>query len=53
VHAARLRRIVCLTEGKIETPYLPVEGWRIVGISGFAVRPRWAREETPPLSLKS
>ncbi len=32
-------RIVCLTEETTETLYLMEEDWRIVGISGFTVRP--------------
>jgi iron complex transport system substrate-binding protein len=32
-------RIVCLTEETTETLYLLGEDWRIVGISGFTVRP--------------
>src|SRR4030095_14343719 len=39
-------RIVCLTEETTETLYLLEEDWRIVGISGFTVRPpRAPREE--------
>jgi ABC-type hemin transport system substrate-binding protein len=33
------RRIVCLTEETTETIYLLGEGDRIVGISGYTVRP--------------
>ena len=33
------QRIVCLTEETTETLYLLEEDWRIVGISGFTVRP--------------
>ena len=38
-------RIVCLTDETTETLYLLEEDWRIVGISGFTVRPKQAREE--------
>jgi iron complex transport system substrate-binding protein len=40
-------RIVCLTEETTETLYLLEEDWRIVGISGFTVRPPRARKEKP------
>ena len=40
-------RIVCLTEETTETLYLLGEERRIVGISGFTVRPRRARKEKP------
>ena len=40
-------RIVCLTEETTETLYLFGEERRIVGISGFTVRPRRARAEKP------
>jgi iron complex transport system substrate-binding protein len=40
-------RIVCLTEETTETLYLLGEDWRIVGISGFTVRPARARKEKP------
>jgi len=40
-------RIVCLTEETTETLYLLGEDWRIVGISGFTVRPARARREKP------
>lgn len=40
-------RIVCLTEETTETLYLLGEEWRIVGISGFTVRPPRARREKP------
>jgi iron complex transport system substrate-binding protein len=33
------RRIVCLTEETVETLYLLGEEDRIVGVSGYAVRP--------------
>lgn len=40
-------RIVCLTEETTETLYLLGEERRIVGISGFTVRPPRARKEKP------
>ena len=43
-------RIVCLTEETTETLYLLEEDWRIVGISGFTVRPPRARKEKPRVS---
>ena len=43
-------RIVCLTEETTETLYLLGEEWRIVGISGFTVRPARARREKPKVS---
>jgi iron complex transport system substrate-binding protein len=43
-------RIVCLTEETTETLYLLGEDWRIVGISGFTVRPLRARREKPRVS---
>jgi len=43
-------RIVCLTEETTETLYLMEEDWRIVGISGFTVRPPRARKEKPKVS---
>ncbi len=43
-------RIVCLTEETTETLYLIEEDWRIVGISGFTVRPPRARKEKPKVS---
>ncbi|MCB1625469.1 MAG: cobalamin-binding protein [Pseudomonadales bacterium] len=43
-------RIVCLTEETTETLYLLGEDWRIVGISGFTVRPPIARKEKPRVS---
>jgi iron complex transport system substrate-binding protein len=43
-------RIVCLTEETTETLYLLGEQWRIVGISGFTVRPPQARKEKPRVS---
>jgi iron complex transport system substrate-binding protein len=44
------QRIVCLTEETTETLYLMEEDWRIVGISGFTVRPPRARHEKPRVS---
>ena len=44
------RRIVCLTEEATEWLYLLGEQARIVGISGYTVRPRRAREEKPKVS---
>lgn len=43
-------RIVCLTEETTETLYLLQEDWRIVGVSGFTVRPARARREKPKVS---
>src|SRR5689334_10757081 len=43
-------RIVCLTEETTETLYLLGEDRRIVGISGFTVRPPRARKEKPRVS---
>lgn len=44
------QRIVCLTEETTETLYDIAEDWRIVGISGFTVRPPRARKEKPRVS---
>src|ERR1700744_867155 len=44
------RRIVCLTEETVETLYLLGEQARIVGISGYVVRPPQARREKPRIS---
>jgi iron complex transport system substrate-binding protein len=44
------RRIVCLTEETTEWLYLLGQDARIVGISGYTVRPRRAREEKPKVS---
>jgi iron complex transport system substrate-binding protein len=44
------RRIVCLTEETTETLYLLGAQERIVGISGFTVRPAQARKEKPIVS---
>ena len=40
-------RIVCLTEETVETLYLLGEDARIVGVSGYAVRPPQVRKEKP------
>ncbi len=39
------RRIVCLTEETTETLYLLGEGERVVGVSGYTVRPPEARQK--------
>jgi iron complex transport system substrate-binding protein len=44
------QRIVCLTEETTETLYRLGEQDRIVGISGFTVRPAQARREKPKVS---
>ncbi len=44
------KRIVCLTEEPTETLYLLGEQHRIVGISGFTLRPPQARKEKPKVS---
>lgn len=44
------QRIVCLTDETTETLYLMGEEHRIVGISGFTVRPPQARKEKPKVS---
>jgi iron complex transport system substrate-binding protein len=43
-------RIICLTEETTETIYMLGEQDRIVGISGFTVRPPEARKEKPKVS---
>jgi iron complex transport system substrate-binding protein len=43
-------RIVCLTDETVETLYLLAEQDRIVGISGYVVRPPRARREKPRVS---
>ena len=43
-------RIVCLTEEPTEVLYALGEEQRIVGISGFTVRPARARQEKPRVS---
>jgi iron complex transport system substrate-binding protein len=44
------RRIVCLSEETVETLYLLGEQDRIVGVSGYAVRPPRVRREKPRVS---
>lgn len=44
------QRIVCLTEETVETLYLLGEQDRIVGVSGYAVRPPRVRREKPRVS---
>ena len=44
------QRIVCLTEETTEWLYLLGQEHRIIGISGYTVRPRRAREEKPKVS---
>ncbi|HZP78429.1 MAG TPA: cobalamin-binding protein [Pseudolabrys sp.] len=44
------QRIVCLTEETVETLYLLGEDKRIVGVSGYAVRPPQVRREKPRVS---
>jgi ABC-type hemin transport system substrate-binding protein len=43
-------RIVCLTEETVETLYLLGEDHRLVGVSGYAVRPARVRREKPHVS---
>src|SRR5882757_5898978 len=43
-------RIICLTEETVETLYLLGEQDRIVGISGYVVRPPEARRDKPRVS---
>ena len=43
-------RIVCLTEETVETLYLLGQEHRIVGVSGYAVRPPRVRKEKPRVS---
>src|SRR3954462_757752 len=43
-------RIVCLTEETVETLYLLGEQHRVVGDSGYAVRPPQGRREKPRVS---
>ena len=43
-------RVICMTEETTETLYLLGEEDRIVGISGFTVRPPRARKEKPKVS---
>ena len=44
------KRIVCLTEETVELLYLLGEDNRIVGVTGYAVRPKIARKEKPKIS---
>ncbi|MEM9047162.1 MAG: cobalamin-binding protein [Pseudomonadota bacterium] len=44
------QRIVCLTEETVETLYLLGEDARIVGVSGYAVRPARVRKDKPRVS---
>jgi iron complex transport system substrate-binding protein len=44
------KRVVCLTEETVETLYLLGEQDRIVGVSGYAVRPPEVRREKPRVS---
>ena len=41
------QRIICLTEETVETLYLLGEEARIVGVTGYAVRPPQVRQEKP------
>jgi iron complex transport system substrate-binding protein len=50
MHDLAPQRIVCLTEEATEWLYLLGQEQRIVGISGYTVRPRRAREEKPKVS---
>jgi iron complex transport system substrate-binding protein len=50
VSARHPERIVCLTEETTETLYLLGEERRIVGVSGYTVRPPRARREKPRVS---
>lgn len=43
-------RIICLTEETVETLYLLGQDHRIVGVSGYAVRPKRVRQEKPRVS---
>jgi iron complex transport system substrate-binding protein len=43
-------RIVCLTEETVETLYLLGQDHRIVGVSGYAMRPARVRKEKPRVS---
>ena len=49
-HVLGPQRIVCLTEETTEWLYLLGQEHRIVGISGYTVRPRRARQEKPRIS---
>ena len=50
MHRFPPERIVCLTEETVETLYLLGEQHRIVGVSGYAVRPPQVRREKPRVS---
>ena len=50
MHQFPPRRIVCLTEETVETLYRLGEQDRIVGVSGYAVRPPQVRREKPRVS---
>src|SRR5215467_12020783 len=50
VHRFPPSRIICLTEETIETLYLLDEQNRIVGVSGYAVRPPRVRREKPRIA---
>ncbi len=50
MHSFPARRLVCLTEETVETLYLLGEQDRIVGVSGYAVRPPQVRREKPRVS---
>lgn len=41
------QRIVCLTEETVETLYLLGQSHRIVGVTGYAIRPAQVRQEKP------
>ena len=43
-------RLVCLTEETVETLYLIGESHRIVGVTGYAVRPPQVRREKPRIA---
>jgi iron complex transport system substrate-binding protein len=45
IHMRYPERIVCLTEETTETLYLIGEGYRVVGVSGYTVRPPEARQK--------
>ena len=50
MHRFPPERIVCLTEETVETLYLLGQENRIVGVSGYAVRPKRVRKEKPRVS---
>jgi iron complex transport system substrate-binding protein len=50
LHDFSPKRIICLTEEPVETLYLLGEQDRIIGVSGFAVRPPQVRKEKPIVS---